>query len=266
MAQLVAQAFELKLTALQNATMYLLGRPLIANNLDISVLAELPKEETLLAFKATQVWPFSLPPNQWEMEVKAWNAMILTQLQKLSSDVAVGASVSGSRFDAIPLLPAGPAERAMCHSQKMIAPAGFSNVSVFGLGFTIGICLSIALVNVFLKRTLHRLAQIRGTDAFSLEQWDEDDMLHMQRELLETQGIKDWSTKTVRTSISGGGAALVPAVMPPSSQWSFTEASPLYTDGKPTTEAAVMVHKVSSADEVMNTTRIEGTRLLHNGP
>lgn len=168
MAQLVAQAFELKLTALQNATMYSLGRPLIANNLDISVLAELPKEETLLAFKATQVWPFSLPPNQWEMEVKAWNAMILTQLQKLSSDVAVGASVSGSRFDAIPLLPAGPAERAMCHSQKMIAPAGFSNVSVFGLGFTIGICLSIALVNVFLKRTLHRLAQIRGTDAFSL--------------------------------------------------------------------------------------------------
>ena len=154
---------------------------------------------------------FALPRNQWQIEVQAWQAAVMSTLQERLSMRVVGPADVGARQFVLPA--ADAAESALCDAQRVRVGQDFNNVSVFGLVFVFAMGGFIITLSLFLEAIVGVLARAAKSAAMAkaLESWFRDDVLQIQRLAYQGQSPWDWTgTKDGDVPIPEASALLGP--------------------------------------------------------
>jgi hypothetical protein len=141
-------------------------------------------------------WSAILPPNQWQLEVSNVFNITLAYVQRAAVQIASPANVQFSPgqtiYDRI-IPPSTDAQKHLCNSQKILSGAGFYSFNFFGLLFIlISGSILIAISNTF---PIIRHKYLKATDTrgqHRLREWKCNDLLQLQREALECNGVGVW--------------------------------------------------------------------------
>lgn len=142
--------------------------------------------------KNSASFQLGVPHYQWKLEMFAWLNYLLAISQSSITHLAAGPGIVRSDFDA--LLPAKPLEEAdLCHSQRMGAPDGYSNINFVGFILVIGVSTVVMVANLTLVPVLKYLHRLNPRYFPRVKFWVEDGMLQVQRKAYEAVGYSDWS-------------------------------------------------------------------------
>lgn len=134
-----------------------------------------------------------LPSNQWQIEVQAWHATVMTLLQQEILQWMIGPSNPILQQSVIH--PTSPAEMTLCTRQRVRlgqaggGSGGFANVSTFTLFLVVGLSTLIITTNLALDGLVSRgcccfSSSRRATRTIGRPKqraWIRDDVLHLQR-------------------------------------------------------------------------------------
>lgn len=135
--------------------------------------------------------PFVLdiPTDQWKKELRSWFHFNLAVLQTTITHLAAGPGVVRSDFDQL----VEPLEwPGWCHSQRMAAPDGYSNVNVLGLILTISISSLIIAANLTIVPSFKTLSRRNVVSLPSIKGWIQDGMLQVLRKAYEATDQIEW--------------------------------------------------------------------------
>ncbi|KAI0168841.1 hypothetical protein GGR52DRAFT_592616 [Hypoxylon sp. FL1284] len=130
---------------------------------------------------------FTLPSNQWQVEVQAWHGTVMKLLQEGILRWVIGPSDPALQEHLHP--PASPEQAALCHLLR-IRPgpdAGIANVSAFGLFFSLVVGIIIILVSLFIDSVATLLGKFSQKVRTKQQAWIEDDALQLQRIAYEAE-------------------------------------------------------------------------------
>ncbi|KAM7212649.1 hypothetical protein V8F06_011977 [Rhypophila decipiens] len=148
------------------------------------------------ASKSSTSFQVGVPDNQWQVEMYAWMYYLLAISQSSITHLAAGPGILDSKFDALLAnltLPDGGDGKLLCHSQKMGAPDGYSNINFLGFIIVVAISAVIMLVNMSLVPILKYAHQVSKGRLFPrVRLWAEDGMLQIQRKAYEGMGRDNW--------------------------------------------------------------------------
>jgi hypothetical protein len=130
---------------------------------------------------------YSLPTNQWELEVEHWFKFTLADLQRAILDQATGPTVSDAGgFHTPPKTAEG---RAVCGNQK-IRSDSYTSFNVLGLILIFSIGGLIMLISAYLPWATERMQ--RNNKLFASLEWITNDTLQLQRLAHEAAGSGNW--------------------------------------------------------------------------
>ena len=140
----------------------------------------------------------TLPPNQWQLEIASVFNITLASMQRIMVQVASPPHVQITPNTTIvqyTIPPSTNEEKAICRSQKIMSGSAYYSFNFCGLlAILISGCVLIVIGNT-IPATLHKRS--RATNArqqHRLQEWNGNDVLHLQRQALEAQGLGSWST------------------------------------------------------------------------
>ena len=84
------------------------------------------------------------------------------------------------------------AERQLCRSQKIVKQAGFANIHVFGLSFTLAVSGVLVILDFSILRGLMWLSKIKKSLSPGIDYWIEDGLFQLQRAAYQGIGQGTW--------------------------------------------------------------------------
>ena len=131
----------------------------------------------------------------------AWMNFLLAITQSTITHLAAGPEIVGGDFGHLsePLDPP-----SLCHSQRMGAPDGYSNISVLGSAVIITLSTIFIVANLTLVPVL-KILHRRNPRRFPLVGlWTADGMLQVLQKAYERVGVTNWSAKDTDVPIIDG--------------------------------------------------------------
>ncbi|KAL7621859.1 hypothetical protein AAE478_007359 [Parahypoxylon ruwenzoriense] len=173
-------------TAFQNATIRMLQH-ILRDIASLPSTAALPNSNLVADLYANLPNQLPLPSNQWQIEVQAWHATVMTLLQQGILQWVVGAS-SPTLHQYINR-PTTPEHVALCGRQRIRPGTGgrFANVSTVGLFSVLASGTLIILTSLFLDNLADCVSRLSDTVRVKQRVWALDDVLHLQRLAYEAQ-------------------------------------------------------------------------------
>jgi hypothetical protein len=130
---------------------------------------------------------YSLPGNQWELELEHLFKTTLADLQRAILDQATGPT--DRRANSFHSPPTTTEGRAVCHNQKVLSDS-YTSFNVLGLIIIFSIGGLIMLVSIILPITTERIQ--RNRNPFANLEWISNDTLQLQRLAHEAVGAGRW--------------------------------------------------------------------------
>lgn len=143
----------------------------------------------MLVTRNADSFQLGIPSNHWEAEVKAWFQFLLAVTQTTIPYLAAGPGIVRSDFDQLVEPLAWP---GLCHSQRMGAPDGYSNINLFGLVVVVALSGIIILTNLSLVPTLKYLHRRGLLSSLRMQSWIQESLLQVQRKAYEGAGYSEW--------------------------------------------------------------------------
>ncbi|KKY13335.1 hypothetical protein UCDDS831_g09097 [Diplodia seriata] len=126
--------------------------------------------------------------NQWQLEVESWFATLMAAYQQGYVEVATGPSDARIPIDTTHRNGIGD---GFCKAQK-IRSTGFANFSTFGLGIIFGVGGLVVVLSYTLEPFAAWVQRRRMLDQYSRLEWNENEVLQMQRLAHEELGVGPW--------------------------------------------------------------------------
>lgn len=151
-----------------------------------------------------------LPDNQWRLEIQNIHNTSLAGIQRTVVEHA-----AASNFQVRPDLTlfdhfiddTDPEMISLCRNQ-IVRTSRYTSFNMTGLLITVIFSLVIILTDVYLPSLVERFIKYRkvGTEQ-ALTEWENDDILQLQRQLLEAKGVGPWQNKFGRVPVTVGWTA-----------------------------------------------------------
>ena len=158
---------------------------------------------------------FSLPSNQWQIELQNWHAAVLSTLQERLTMHVIGPSDQSTQQ--FVLAPEVDAAKSVCRAQRVRVGQDFNNVSMFGLLFVLIGGAMVILTSVCLDSIVGLVVKLTKSTkvAKGQESWFLDDVLQIQRLAYKGQTFWNWYGDTAgETPIPEEGCLLGPLEEP----------------------------------------------------
>jgi hypothetical protein len=149
---------------------------------------EAPRAPTSATRNAVS-FQLGIPANQWEAEVQSWVKFLVAVTQTTITHIAAGPGIVRSDFDQLAELLDWP---GLCSRQRMGAPEGYSNISVFTFALVVALSGIIILTNLSLVPTLRYLHRRHGLFQQVMVSWTQESILQVQRKAYESAGSSTW--------------------------------------------------------------------------
>ncbi|KAM7207246.1 hypothetical protein V8F20_002512 [Naviculisporaceae sp. PSN 640] len=155
--------------------------------------------------KNSASFQLGVPNNQWQVEMFAWMDYLLAISQSSITHIAAGPGIVDEKFNVLSLKRLGDEEQALCHSQRMGAPDGYSNINFVGFILVVSVSVVIMGVNMTLVPLLKYCHRASGGRLFPrVKMWAEEGMLQIQRKAYEGMGYDNWLRGTSVEAPEGG--------------------------------------------------------------
>lgn len=190
----------------QKATFELLFS--IAINSRFDVIIQFIKDELLLA-KQLVYGTFGISsvvePNHWQTEMENLHNISLASMQANAVAHAAPGNPQikpGFNLDHF-IVPETDVEiKKLCYNQR-IRSLNHSSFSVLGLALIVAFSSIIVVTNLSLPSLVHLVRSRNGTVLANHHEWDQDDVLHLQKMALEGRGIGSRNSKELEDSLPG---------------------------------------------------------------
>jgi hypothetical protein len=121
----------------------------------------------------------------------SWLNFLLAISQSSITHLAAGPGIVKANFDQL----AEPLDLpSLCHNQRMVAPDGYSNISVLGLALIITLSTAIIATDLTLIPTLKSIHRCNHKRFPCIKFWSEDGMLQVLRKAYEGIGYSNWAS------------------------------------------------------------------------
>ncbi|KAK4206346.1 hypothetical protein QBC37DRAFT_459763 [Rhypophila decipiens] len=146
--------------------------------------------------KSSTSFQLGVPDNQWQVEMYAWMDYLLSISQSSITHLAAGPGILEAKFDELLANVTSQEDKILCHSQKMGAPDGYSNINFLGFIIVVAASAIIMLLNMSLVPLLKYAHQVsRGRLFPRVKLWAEDGMLQAHRKAYEGMGYDNWTVE-----------------------------------------------------------------------
>ncbi|KAE8383096.1 hypothetical protein BDV26DRAFT_287882 [Aspergillus bertholletiae] len=151
---------------------------------------------------------YSVPPNQWQIEVSNWFALSLAKEQAWAIEWATEPQnleppTEGDESPWEYSLPTTPAAKSQCRNQLIHNVGDYKSLSILGMGLILALGGVIIILGLFLDTAVGLLQ--RGRWAHLREQWQTEETLGLHRAAYQALGVStDWSDEVPPSSVFQG--------------------------------------------------------------
>jgi hypothetical protein len=199
-----ASAAELGLNPVQRATFDLMFK--IAIDSRMEVIIQFIKDEILLAKQlvyGTFGISSAVEPNHWQTEMENLHNITMASMQANAvSHAAPGNPQIKPGFNLGQfIVPETDEEmKKLCYNQR-IRSLNHSSFSVLGLALIVAFSSIVIITNLSLPSLIHFIRERYTTLLTNHHEWVQDDVLHLQRMVLEDRGIGPWKNEEKEESL-----------------------------------------------------------------
>ncbi|KAJ8124562.1 hypothetical protein O1611_g9078 [Lasiodiplodia mahajangana] len=144
-------------------------------------------------FKLTSGTQGFLPSNQWQLDVKNWNSVILTLYQQSMISTVLGNTPNYTDSDRKKYIQyaSRKEEKAICSNQKINSSFHIS-FSVFGIAVIAFVGFLVIITSLTIEPIAHFIQRRLKQSAYRRLEWVSTGTLQLQRQLYEAHGVTSW--------------------------------------------------------------------------